>query len=363
LKIWKTERSSASSRHPFAVGANPVAQVAGDFNGDGHADLVVVNQNANTISVLLGNGDDTFRPKIDYATGTTPIRVVVGDFNGDGKVDIATANFGAKSVSVLLGNGDGTFRPRTDIALSTTPVSLAVGDLNGDGKLDLAVATEDLASDDVTVLNGNGNGDGTFQAPVSTVSDTPGKGIALILEPFSTISTGDFNGDGRPDVVVVSSHDFWNQRSGQFFVGGTVSVLLGNGDGTLQAPRVFAVGTSPRTVATGDFNGDGRLDFAVGHYLSGTVSVFMNTGGGSFTSSNLVPGGAPASLAAGDFNGDLSSADSKAGTQNFTFSNNDNGVHVFSYTFPTLGFPTLTIVDTTNNSIGASVIIDVLPKS
>jgi len=274
----------------------------GDFNGDGKADLVVVNQNANTISVLLGNGAGTFGPKTDYATGATPIGVAVGDFNGDGKPDVAVANFGGKSVSLLLGNGDGTFKPKTDIALSTTPVSLVLGDFNGDGKLDLAVATEDLANDYVNILRGNG--DGTFQAPLTTVTDSAPKGISINLEPFSTIGVGDINGDGRLDLVVVNNQDSVSQRSGLFYFGGTVSVLVGNGDATFQAPKNFAVGTSPRTVALGDFNGDGRLDFAVGNYISGTLSVFMNTGGGSFSSSSLAPGGAPLSLAAGDFNGD-----------------------------------------------------------
>ncbi|HEY7329541.1 MAG TPA: FG-GAP-like repeat-containing protein [Gemmataceae bacterium] len=286
----------------FPVGNNPVSQAVGDFNGDGHADLAVINQNSNTVSVLLGNGNGSYAPKTDYTTGTTPTSVVVGDFNGDGKLDLATANFASKSVSVLLGNGDGTFKPRTDFALITSPVSLAVGDFSGDGKLDLAVATEDLSNDYVNMLRGNG--DGTFQAPVSTISDSAPKGIVANLEPFSTIRTADFNGDGKLDVVVVNNKDFWNQRSGLFFQGGSVSVLLGNGDGTLQAPQIFAVGISPRNVAVGDFNGDGRTDFAVGNYMSGTLSVFMNTGGGSFTSSTLALTGSPSSLAAGDFNSD-----------------------------------------------------------
>lgn len=147
----------------FPVGNNPVSQAVGDFNGDGHADLAVINQNSNTVSVLLGNGNGSFGPKTDYATGITPTSVVAGDFNGDGKLDLAAANFGSKSVSILLGNGDGTFKPRTDIALTTAPVSLAAGDFSGDGKLDLAVATEDLSNDYVNILRGNG--DGTFQAP------------------------------------------------------------------------------------------------------------------------------------------------------------------------------------------------------
>lgn len=80
--------------------------------------------------------------------------------------------------------------------------------------------------------------------------------------------------------------------------------MLGNGDGTLQVPQIFAIGTSPCNVAVGDFNGDGRTDFAVGNYISATLSVFMNTSGGSFTFSTIGLAGAPFSRAAADFNGD-----------------------------------------------------------
>ena len=284
----------------FAVGASPIAQAVGDFNGDGRADLAVVNQGANSVSVLIGNGDGTFAAKTDFAVGLTPIAVAVGDFDGDGKLDIATANFVSKTVSLLLGNGDGSFRPQTQIVLPTTPVSLAVGDFNGDNKLDLAVATEDLANDYVNILQGNG--DGTFQAPVSTISDSAPKGIAIAMENISTLATGDFNGDGRTDLVIVNNKDSTSQRSGVLSFGGSVSVILGNGDGTFQAPQKFAVGVSPRTLAVGDFNGDGRLDFAVGNFLSSSVSVFTNIGG-NFSLTTLAPGGAPLSLAAGDFDG------------------------------------------------------------
>ena len=184
----------------FAVGTSPDAQAVGDFNGDGKPDLVVVNQGANTMSVLLGNGDGTFQPKTDYATGTSPEGVAVGDFNGDGKADVAVANTGSDSVSILLGNGDGTFQPRTDIALPLTPVALTVGDFNGDGKADIAVATENSTSDDVTMLIGNGNG--TFQPPVTTVTDTAG--------PLTTFFGGEPVFDHQALISTATAASIWS---------------------------------------------------------------------------------------------------------------------------------------------------------
>src|SRR5262249_23527569 len=135
--------------------------------------------------ILLGNGDGSFRAKTDFATGAQPWGLAVGDFNGDGKLDLAVANRGARSLSILLGNGNGTFQPKTDIALPPTPVTalpvlpvaVSVGDFNGDGKADLAVATQIFNTNDVTILLGNGNG--TFGAPVTTVTDTSTGAVSL----------------------------------------------------------------------------------------------------------------------------------------------------------------------------------------
>ena len=112
-----------------------------------------------------------------FAVGLSPHGEAVGDFNGDGKADLVVVNQGANTMSVLLGNGEGTFQPRTDIALPPTPVTLipvvplavTVGDFNGDGKADLALATQISNTDDMTLLLGNGNG--TFQASVTTVTN------------------------------------------------------------------------------------------------------------------------------------------------------------------------------------------------
>ncbi len=306
----------------FAVGTSPHGEVAADFNGDGKADLAVVNQGANTMSVLLGNGDGTFQPKTDYATGTSPWGIAAGDFNGDGKMDVVVANKGSNSLSIFPGNGDGTFQPKTDLALPTTsvpltPVAVTVGDFNGDGHTDLAVATHNTSQDEVTLLLGNGNG--TFQLPVSTVTDTApvigSPNLGLAGTGVSSIVSGDFNGDGKPDLAVVNNKDMLVATViGRFGVvisttivaePGSVSVLLGNGDGSFQAPRNFAVGSGAGSVAIGDFNGDGRLDIAVNSTASNSVSVLTNTGGGSFSTATISLGNGEAGApAAGDFNGD-----------------------------------------------------------
>jgi hypothetical protein len=290
------------------VGSAPVAQVAGDFNGDGKTDFAVVNEGSNTVSVLLGNGDGSFKPAVNYPTGAFPVSVAVGDFNGDGKADLAVANLSSNSISILLGNGDGTFQPRTDIALLLTPTALTVGDFNGDGKADIAVATGNATTDDMTLLQGNGNG--TFQVPVTTVTDTSVAGLYPGRQ--SSIRTADFNGDGNLDLVVVNNKDGDIFGKGGGIIGrnpmlGSASVLLGNGDGTFQAPRNFSAGVSPQSVAVGDFNGDGRPDIAVSGIEQFGVSIFTNAGGGNFTSSTLSLGLGTSSfsaLAVGDFNGD-----------------------------------------------------------
>jgi trimeric autotransporter adhesin len=296
----------------FAVGSVPVGAAVGDFNGDGKSDIAVVNQGSNTVSVLLGNGNGTFAPKTDYATGTTPVGVAVGAFNGDGKLDLAVVNQVAHSISILLGNGDGTFLAKTDVPLPLAPYALTVGDFNGDGKADIAVTTQNSTvsapTDDVTLLLGNGNG--TFQAPVNIVADSFAAFQNVNAGGHSSIQTADLNGDGRLDLVVVNNKDTWAlvgraQSRTTFPAAGTVSVLLGNGDGTFQAPRIFAVGVGANSVAVGDFNGDGHPDFAVSNNNSTFVNVFTNTGVGNFTSATLNIGTVPSStLAAGDFNGD-----------------------------------------------------------
>jgi len=242
-----------------STGSGTYSVAVGDFNRDGKLDLVVANQASNNISVLLGNGDGTFQAAVNYGTGsgTGPTSVAVGDFNGDGKLDLAVANVGCGTpcgnVAVLLGNGDGTFQAAVNYNAGAQPLSIAVGDFNLDGKLDLAVAN--VSSYNVSVLLGNG--DGTFQTAANY--STNGDAFSVVV--------ADLNGDGKPDLIAVS---------------GSVTVFLGNGNGTFQRGVNYGAGSDLLSVAMGDFNDDGRLDLVVTHY--GTDSTLPPTGGGTTVS-------------------------------------------------------------------------------
>jgi len=259
------------ARSARSTGTFPIAVVTGDFNGDGKLDLAVTDASANTVSILLGNGDGTFQAPLDYATGRDPQAVFVADFNGDGKLDLAVGNLTDNSVSILLGNGNGTFQAHVDYLVASSAQWVAAADLNGDGKLDLVVASFNAST--VSVLLGNGNG--TFQSHVDyTTGGTTG-----------AVAIGDLNGDGKLDLVTS------NGNNGSFNSSGSVSIFLGNGDGTFQPRLDFSTGGS-EDVAIGDFNGDGKLDLAIDNLANSTFSVLLQaptvTGpGASLSRTNL----------------------------------------------------------------------------
>src|SRR5262245_23292815 len=143
----------------YPAGAAPQAVAVGDFNGDGHADLVVANATtAGTVSVLRGNGSGQFRRPVSYPAGNSPSAMAVGDLDGDQDLDLAVTNFFTNTVSVLKNQGNGTFAGQTSYVVGTNPWSVAVGDVDGDQHLDLVVANYNSGT--VSVLRNNG--DGTF---------------------------------------------------------------------------------------------------------------------------------------------------------------------------------------------------------
>jgi uncharacterized protein (TIGR03437 family) len=268
--------------------------VAGDFNRDGKPDLVISGleypPGMRWVLVVLGNGDGTFNPAHAYH-GSYPGFLVAADFNRDGRLDIA--GLWGEGVHVMLGNGDGTFGQPAffsdgPFAGSPNEVWLATGDFNLDGRVDLVLAKH--TSGTACVLTGNG--DGTFRPPVEWPVNTSGKAWA------EQVVVGDLNGDGRPDLAVVG---FVNVTQGNQ---SSVTVLLGNGDGTFQAPRTYLLDAAVE-IALGDVDGDGKLDLIVFAY--GAFNVLLGNGDGSFRLPATYPG-APGSLdgvvVAADFDGD-----------------------------------------------------------
>src|SRR5262249_33278897 len=143
----------------------PSAVAVGDFDGDGHADLVAANAtDRGTVSVLRNNGDGTYQPPQRFgAGGKDPRSVAVGDLDGDSDLDLVVANLGSGTGGVLLNRGDGTFAAAGSCPAGMGPTSVAVGDLDGDSDLDLVVANRN--SNTVSVLKNQG--DGTFAAATS----------------------------------------------------------------------------------------------------------------------------------------------------------------------------------------------------
>jgi FG-GAP-like repeat/RTX calcium-binding nonapeptide repeat (4 copies) len=296
----------------YPVGTSPQAVLTADFNGDDKLDLAVVNYSSSDVSVLLGNGDGTFRqPALTSATGSGPLSVAVGDFNADGKLDLATANAG--DVSVLLGNKDGTFQAATSIGVVGNPTSVAVGDFNGDGTLDLGVASNvyhpgtpgtygywvgdyysgytyypgDPGTPSYTEGYANvllGTGTGSFAAPMASYL---GYGYHV------SAAVADFNGDGAPDFAAANC-DSW-----------TVSVLVGNGAGNLSGLIDFSAGAYPFSVAAGDVNGDLKTDLVTANAYAHDVSVLLGDGLGGFgAAQNYAVGSELTSFVLGDFNHD-----------------------------------------------------------
>ncbi len=329
----------------------PLGIAAADLNEDGKPDLAVA---ANIrLYVFVGNGDGTFTP-----TAASPISiasppyddfgspylgpVAIGDFDHSGHLSFALGLFQNEAAAILLGNGDGTLVPSSATfanALGEPTIAIAPADFNADGNLDLAIANQISGQSPVALGYGNGafntagtlysggfsagatvgdfNADGKLDVAVASSAvhsnSSQGSGVTVSLgngdgtfslasgspiplgNSLSAIVTADFNGDGKLDFAVTDSG------------GNAVLVLKGNGDGTFGAPITIPVGMQPDAIVAGDFNNDGKLDLAVANYADGTVSLLLGNGDGTFTPAIGSPypaGGGAYQIVAADFNGD-----------------------------------------------------------
>jgi len=270
------------------TGLSPVWVATGDFNGDGVQDMVTANSAANTLSVFLGTGTGTFNTGTTVNTGKKPVCIGVADFNGDGKADLAVVNQNDPSMEIFFGNGDGTFTAQKSYKTATgsIPNQLAIANsFNGRGFFDIAVANG--ASNNVSVFIGlNGGG---FQAGVSYATGTNPTGIAI----------ADFNGDGNLDIATANN------------TASTVSILLGTGTGTFGTNTDFLTATTPFFAYAADFNGDGKQDLVVSaaSTTSDRISIMLGNGDGTLqthTDHNSIFSGKATSqaLAIADFDND-----------------------------------------------------------
>ncbi len=319
---------TAPGTSPFVVGVNPTAIAVGDFNNDGKPDLVVSNYGSSNVSLLLGNGDGTFQAAISVPAGVDPLGIAVGDFNGDGNLDIAVINSGSNQISVIPGLGNGTFENAVSTTISVGGLrAITVGDFNLDGKPDVAVT----ATGGVIVAFGNGNG--TFS---NAVDYATGTGTFAVTTGYFTNASAT-----AQDLVVVNSQD------------NTVSVLLAGSNGSFGAATSYIVGTFPQSAVVADFNGDGFQDIAVANEGSNNVSILYGNGQGGFGAAvNYAGGTAPVALAAGSFNGtgqtDLAVIDSSSGV----VGNSNGAVNIY---LALLGSSTSLLVSPNPDTTGAPV--------
>jgi hypothetical protein len=243
---------------PIRVEDRPESVAVGDFNLDSRPDLAVANGGDDNVTLLLGNGLGGFTQSTGspIAVEDDPKFVVVGDFNLDSRSDLAVANYGGDNVTILLGDGFGNFTqpPGSPVVVGNDPESMAVGDFNSDNLPDLAIGNDQ--SNNVTILLGNGSGG--FMQPT-------GSPVRVGKSPES-VTVGDFNLDCKPDLAVSNGDD------------DNVTILLGNGSGQFTQPNgsPVSVRDDPESVTVGDFNLDGRPDLATANFGDDDVTILLN---------------------------------------------------------------------------------------
>jgi FG-GAP-like repeat len=320
------QTNSSSSQNTIAlsdtikinVGKAPGSVEVADLNNDKLPDLIVTSEQDSSVTILLGKGKGKFREAkgSPFFAGYMPNDIAIGDFNNDGNLDLAFANSDRKYLTVLFGNGQGGFvaAPKSPFPVEVIPHThgIATGDFNSDGRLDLV--TDSWGNNQIEILFGDSiNG---FK--------TPGTFFKVGKMPYQRLRVADVNMDGTVDIITTNLE------------GNNVTILLGNGKGNFNEATgsPFPCGDAPFGVAIGDVNADGKPDLAIinspastGGASTGTngLTVLLGDGTGNFTMMKGSPyeaGKNPNRVAIGDVNGD--------GVNDIvTSDNNSNNIYLF----------------------------------
>ena len=269
----------------YLAGENQVNIKTADMDGDGKLDITVSNYLANSVSVYSNDGTGHFADKREWGVGAAPNSHGIGDVNGDGKLDIvaAASQLDQTTVNVVLNAGNRFYVARRDYGLPGAAGGTAFADFDRDGYRDVVSVAYVSNADGPFVFYGKP--DGTLQDGIRI--ENFGNNIP------TDVAVGDFNGDGWPDFV-----------SSIFSPGNCIRVNMNRGDGTFFPSVIYAAGGNPSGVGVGDLNGDGRLDIvnANGSQLDNTLSVFIGNGNGTFQPQVVVPVGfRPGNVLLADF--------------------------------------------------------------
>ncbi len=287
----------------YAVGSQPRAVAAGDFNNDGMIDLATANYDASSISVLMNSGTGKFEPQASYAVTGGPCSICASDLNRDGYLDLAVGNYwGPLSVIVMLNNGDGSFTSDSAYGDQYAPVGITCADFNGDGLADIATADSGDAS--VSVLLNVGNG---VLSPAGTYS-TYSYGMSIVAS--------DLDNDNDIDLAAASFDSLF--------------IFLNQGDGNFSPGLSYEAGLSATGIESADLDSDGYMDLMSTDLYRDTIRTYENAGDGTFPSHiPYMTGGYPCSVKSADFNGDgaidVISTDS-SGTVSLFLNNGDGSL-------------------------------------